>query len=75
MPRDDASARNLLNFEKPMEPSSKAGSISCMTCLSRSERMTSSRLIMRSTALLTSCHGSWLPPVSSVVLVSPVRLV
>ena len=46
-----------------------------MTCFRRSERMTSPRFTILATASFTSTQGSLEFRESSVVLVSPVRLV
>ena len=74
-PRLDASLMNLLNLENPKLPSSKFPSSSIMTCLSRSERMTSPRFCIRASADSTNSHGSEGLSLVSVVFLSPVRLV
>ena len=53
-----ASWQKRENLAMPRLPSSKLESISCMTCLRRSERMTSPLRFMRFTASVTSSHGS-----------------
>ena len=67
-------AASTTNFEKRENPRSfslKVGSISCITCLSRSERMTSLCAVICFTASITSSHGSWRTWVTSDSLVSP----
>ena len=52
--------------------SSNIGSISCITCLRRSERITSPFICMRLMASVTSSHGShFLVPVSSPLFTRP----
>ena len=63
------------NFEKLLNPrlrSSKPGETSIITCLSRSERITSPRETIRPTASSTHCQASGLPSSSPVALWSPV---
>ena len=70
-PRRRASSTN---FEKRFMPtffSSNDGSISCMTCLSRSERITSPRFFISSTASTTSSQGSRRTGSSSPTRVRP----
>src|SRR5207245_2528744 len=57
-PRCAASTTNLLKREKPMSFSLNVGSISCITCFSRSERITSLCAVICFTASTTSSHGS-----------------
>ena len=59
------------NFGMPRFFSSNDASISCMTCLSRSERITSPLRFMRFTDSVTSAHGSQRVDSSSPVLVRP----
>jgi hypothetical protein len=68
-PRWLASSKNLLNRLKPASFSSKLGSMDCITCFKRSERITSSSCFMRMTASTTNSHGSRL-----VYSVSPSRV-
>ena len=55
-----ASWQNFENFEMPRFFSSNVPSISCITCLRRSERMTSPLRTMRLIDSVTSSHGSYL---------------
>ena len=57
-PRCTASCTKRENFAMPRSFSSNELSISCITCLRRSERMTSPLRCMRLTASVTSSHGS-----------------
>ena len=60
-----ASATNLLNRLNPAFFSSKFGSICCMTCFSRSDRMTSRFRAIWAAASTTSSQGSrWIDGVS-----------
>ena len=63
-PREAASARNLLNLLNPCFDSSKRGLISSITCLSRSERITSPRSTIFFDASLTRFQGSTDLPLS-----------
>ena len=58
MPREADSVRNRLNLLNPIDFSLKLGSSSSMTCLKRSERMTSPRSFILRIALAASSHGS-----------------
>src|SRR2546430_126340 len=67
-------AASTTNFEKRENPasfSSKVGSISCMTCFKRSERMTSLCAVICFTASTTSSQGSRRTYVRSLSLVKP----
>ncbi len=66
-----ASSTNFENRFIPTFFSSNDGSISCITCLSRSERITSPRLRISSTASTTSSHGSRCTASSSPTRVRP----
>ncbi len=70
-PREAASCTKRENLGWPRSFSSKLESSSCITCLSRSERMTSPFRFMRVSASLTSSHGSFRTPSSSFVLTRP----
>ena len=70
-PRCAASTTNLLKREKPMSFSLNDGSISCITCFSRSERITSLCAVICFTASTTSSHGSRRSVVTSLSFVSP----
>jgi hypothetical protein len=68
-----ASITNLLNRLNPAFRSSKFGSICCITCLSRSERITSPLRTIWATASAASSQGSrWVEGVSTS-LVRPAR--
>ena len=72
-PLEPASVTNLLNRLKPAFRSSKFESICCITCLRRSERITSPFFTICAAASFTSSHGSrWADGVSGS-LVRPAR--
>src|SRR5207302_95825 len=67
-------AASTTNFEKRENPasfSSNVGSISCITCFRRSERMTSLCAVICFTASTTSSQGSRRTYVTSLSLVNP----
>ena len=68
-----ASCTNFENFDMPRSFSSKPLSMSCMTCLRRSARMTSPLRTMRASDSVTSSHGSRLTVSSSLVFTRPAR--
>ena len=70
-PRCWASCTNRENFGWPRFFSSNDASISCITCLRRSERITSPLRFMRPTASVTSAHGSQRVDSSSPLRTNP----
>ena len=71
-----ASVRKRENLLKPMAFSSKVESMSSITCLRRSDRMTSRRFAICSTAFCTSVHGScWLNVSPVPAFLRPERVV
>jgi len=66
-----ASATNLLKRENPASFSSNVGSISYITCFSRSDRITSLCAVICLTASTTSSHGSRRGCTMSLSLVRP----